>query len=196
VLLVLDEIQTGLGRTGRMFDHQWEGIRPDGMTLGKALGGGVLPVSMFLADREVMDVFTPGDHGSTFGGNPVAAAAANAVLDCLTSPGFLAKVEKKAARLRRGLNRIARKHHSVAQVRSHGLMVGVELRGQAAEVVKGLRDRGILTTRAGEHVLRLLPPLVVKGKDIAELLGALEAVLATGAGDLTHSVERGAGAIA
>jgi acetylornithine/succinyldiaminopimelate/putrescine aminotransferase len=123
-----------------------------------------------------------GDHGSTFGGNPVAAAAALAVLDRLTAPGFLAKVQKRARALRRGLNILARKHSAVVQVRSLGLIVGVEFKGAAAPVVKRLRDHGVLATKAGDNVLRLLPPLVIKQKDIRQFLEVLDAVLLTGAG--------------
>ena len=112
----------------------------------------------------------------------MAAAAAMAVLDRLTAPGFLGKVEKRARALRRGLNALARKHPAVVQVRSLGLIVGVELKGPAAPVVAGLREHGVLATRAGDNVLRLLPPLVIKQKDIRQFLAALDAVLETGAG--------------
>jgi acetylornithine/succinyldiaminopimelate/putrescine aminotransferase len=115
------------------------------------------------------------------------------VLDRLTEPGFLSKVEKKAGRLRTGLNMLARRYDAVTHVRSLGLMIGVELKGPASAVVRGLRERGILATRAGEHVLRLLPPLVIKQKDIREFLGALEAVLASGAGGVGEVTVRGAG---
>jgi acetylornithine/N-succinyldiaminopimelate aminotransferase len=119
-----------------------------------------------------------GDHGSTFGGNPVAAAASLAVLDEITSEAFLEKVRRKAALLDQGLRALARRHpRAIAVVRGLGLMDGA-----AAEVVSGLRSQGVLATRAGDHVLRLLPPLTVKRKEIAEFLGILDGVLATGAG--------------
>ena len=180
-LLVSEEVQCGLGRTGRLFAYQHAGIRPDILTLAKPLGGG-LPLGAVLLKEELAGAIAVGDHGSTFGGNPVAAAAALAVLDRLTAPKFLDKVSQKGAYLRKGLNQIARKHPAVVQVRSAGLMVGIELQAAALPVVKGLREKGILVTRAGDNVVRLLPPLVVKRKDIRQLLGAFEEVLATGAG--------------
>ena len=180
-LLVSEEVQCGLGRTGRLFAYEHANLRPDILTLAKPLGGG-LPLGAVLVREEIAGAIAVGDHGSTFGGNPVAAAAALAVLDRLTGEGFLAKVEKRARALRRGLNVLARKHHAVVQVRSLGLMVGMEFQGPAAPVVKGLREHDILTTRAGENVLRLLPPLVIKQKDIRQFLEALDAVLTTGAG--------------
>jgi predicted acetylornithine/succinylornithine family transaminase len=193
-LLVSEEVQCGLGRTGRLFAYEHAALRPDMVTLAKPLGGG-LPLGAILVREEVASAIAVGDHGSTFGGNPVAAAAAMAVLDRLTSDRFLAKVEKRARALRRGLNVLARKHPAVVQVRSLGLIVGVELRGPAAAVVKGLRERGVLTTRAGDNVLRLLPPLVIKQKDIREFLEALDAVLLTGAGsvDAEASSTKGTG---
>ena len=180
-LLVSEEVQCGLGRTGKLFAYEHANLRPDILTLAKPLGGG-LPLGAVLVREEIAGAIEVGDHGSTFGGNPVAAAAAMAVLDRLTAPGFLGKVEKRARALRRGLNALARKHPAVVQVRSLGLIVGVELKGPAAPVVAGLREHGVLATRAGDNVLRLLPPLVIKQKDIRQFLAALEAVLETGAG--------------
>jgi predicted acetylornithine/succinylornithine family transaminase len=189
-LLVSEEVQCGLGRTGKLFGYEHAGIKPDMVTLAKPLGGG-LPLGAVLLREDLAPLISPGDHGSTFGGNPVAAAASLVVLGRITERGFLAKVDKKAGRLRRGLNLLARKHGAITQVRSLGLMVGVEFDGQAAEVMKGLRERGVLATRAGEHVLRLLPPLVVKPKEIREFLEVLDAVLATGAGRLHEAEMRG-----
>jgi predicted acetylornithine/succinylornithine family transaminase len=181
-LLVFDEIQCGLGRTGKMFAYEHAGLRPDILTLAKPLAGG-LPMGAILVRDTLAPALKVGDHGSTFGGNPVAAAAALAVLDHLTAPGFLEEIAKKGQYLARGLRRLARKHKgSVAEVRGLGLMLGVEVRGEAGAVVKGLRERGILATKAGDHVLRLLPPLVIKRSEIRTLLDALDAVLAGGAG--------------
>jgi len=180
-LLVSEEVQCGLGRTGRLFAYEHANLRPDILTLAKPLGGG-LPLGAILVREEIAGKIAVGDHGSTFGGNAVAAAAALAVLERLTDDGFLAKVEKRARALRRGLNVLARKHHAVVQVRSLGLIVGVEFKGSAAPVVKGLRDHGVLATKAGDNVLRLLPPLVIKQKDIRQFLEVLDAVLSTGAG--------------
>jgi len=180
-LLVSEEVQCGLGRTGRLFAYEHAALRPDMVTLAKPLGGG-LPLGAVLVREEIVSPIAVGDHGSTFGGNPVAAAAAMAVLDRLTSEGFLAKVEKRARALRRGLNTLARKHAAVLQVRSLGLIVGIEFTGPAGPVVKGLREHGVLATKAGDNVLRLLPPLVIKQKDIRQFLEAFDAVLAAGGG--------------
>jgi predicted acetylornithine/succinylornithine family transaminase len=180
-LLVSEEVQCGLGRTGKLFAYQHAGIRPDMLTLAKPLGGG-LPLGAVLLKEELASAIAVGDHGSTFGGNPVAAAAALAVLDRLTAPKFLDRVTQKGVQLRQGLNLLARKYPAVTEVRSAGLMVGIELQAAALPVVKALRERGILVTRAGDNVVRLLPPLVVKRKDIRAFLAALDEVLATGVG--------------
>jgi predicted acetylornithine/succinylornithine family transaminase len=181
-LLVADEIQCGLGRTGKLFAFQHAGVTPDVLVLAKPLGGG-LPLGAVLLREDLAGALAVGDHGSTFGGNPVAAAAALAVLARLTAPAFLPRVERTGRRLIRGLTSLARRHRqAIAEVRGLGLMVGIELRGPAAPVVAGLRERGVLATRAGERVLRLLPPLVVRPAEVSEFLAALEAVLAGGAG--------------
>jgi predicted acetylornithine/succinylornithine family transaminase len=181
-LLVADEIQCGLGRTGKLFAHQHAGIAPDVLTLAKPLGGG-LPLGAVLLREDLASGFSVGEHGSTFGGNPVACAAALAVLDRLTGEGFLEGVAKKAASLARGLAKLKRRHpRAIAEVRALGLMVGVEIKGKAGDVVAGLRERGVLATKAGDDVLRLLPPLVVKRAEINEFLAALDAVLEEGAG--------------
>jgi len=181
-LLVADEVQCGLGRTGRMFAYEHSGIVPDILTLAKPLGGG-LPMGAILIREELAVAIATGDHGSTFGGNPVAAAASLAVLDRLSTPGFVEGVAKKGAQLRRGLLKLARTHKdAVAEVRGLGLMVGIEFKGEAGPVLKGLRDKGVLGTKAGDRVLRLLPPLVVKPGEIRQFLEALGEVLSGGAG--------------
>ena len=131
-----------------------------------------------LLREELAPAIAVGDHGSTFGGNPVATAASLAVLDRLASPGFLEGVARRGASLARGLKKLARAYPSaIAEVRGVGLMVGLELRGPAGPVVKALRERGFLATKAGDNVLRLLPPLVVKTAEIKAFLAALEEVL-------------------
>ena len=181
-LLVFDEIQCGLGRTGKMFAYQHSGVVPDILTLAKPLAGG-LPMGAILLKEALAPALKVGDHGTTFGGNPVCAAAALAVLDHLEAPGFVDDVAARGLYLVRGLKKLARKHKDkVADVRGLGLMVGVELKGEAAPVLAGLRAKGILATKAGDKVLRLLPPLIVKRGEIRQLLAALDAVLATGAG--------------
>jgi acetylornithine/LysW-gamma-L-lysine aminotransferase len=180
-LLVFDEVQCGLGRTGRLFAYQHAGITPDILTLAKPLGGG-LPMGAVLLREDLAPAIAVGDHGSTFGGNPVAAAASLAVLDRLEAPGFLEGVARRGAALHRGLRKLARAHPSkVAEVRGLGLMVGVEMKEPAGPLVKALRERGILATKAGDTVLRLLPPLVVKPADIRSFLEAFDQVLKAGA---------------
>ena len=181
-LLVFDEIQCGLGRTGKMFAYEHSGVVPDILTLAKPLAGG-LPMGAVLVKDTLTSAIKVGDHGSTFGGNPVAAAAALAVLDHLTAPGFLDDLGARALYLLRGLRRLAKRHKgAVAEIRGIGLMLGIELRGEAGPVVTGLHERGILAVQAGPHVLRLLPPLVVKRAEMKTLLGALDAILSGGAG--------------
>jgi predicted acetylornithine/succinylornithine family transaminase len=181
-LLVFDEIQCGLGRTGKMFAFEHSGVVPDILTLAKPLAGG-LPMGAVLLRESLAGALKVGDHGTTFGGNPVCAAAALAVLDHLEAPGFLDDIAARGAYLVRGLKKLARKHKgAVAEIRGLGLMIGVELRGEAAPVLKGLREKGILAAKAGDKVLRLLPPLVVKRGEIRQLLAALDEVLAAGAG--------------
>ncbi|HUG53297.1 MAG TPA: acetylornithine/succinylornithine family transaminase [Vicinamibacteria bacterium] len=189
-LLVSDEVQCGLGRTGAMFAYQRAHIRPDILTLAKPLGGG-LPLGAVLLREELAGALSVGDHGSTFGGNPVAAAASLAVLDRITSGEFLAKVDKKGQGMRRALRSLQRKYpEQIADVRGLGLMFGVELKGAAGPVVSGLRERGILATKAGDNVLRLLPPLMIKRAELQAFLVSLDSVLATGAG---RAVEAGGG---
>ena len=181
-LLVFDEIQCGLGRTGKMFAYEHSGVVPDILTLAKPLAGG-LPIGAVLVRDTLAPAIKVGDHGSTFGGNPVAAAAALAVLDHLTTPGFLDDLGARGLYLLRGLRRLAKRHKgAVVDVRGVGLMLGIELRGEAGPVVTGLRERSILALKAGTHVLRLLPPLVVKRSEMKSLLDALDAILSGGAG--------------
>jgi predicted acetylornithine/succinylornithine family transaminase len=181
-LLVLDEVQCGLGRTGRMFAYQHAGIRPDILALAKPLGGG-LPLGAVLLRADLAGALAPGDHGSTFGGNPVAAAASLAVLDRLLGKGFVAKVAAKGEWLTAELQALKERHpRAIADVRGLGLMIGIEFHGPAGDVLKGLRADGILATKAGDKVLRLLPPLVVRKKEIRRFLVSLEGLLANGAG--------------
>jgi acetylornithine/N-succinyldiaminopimelate aminotransferase len=180
-LFATDEIQCGLGRTGKMWGYEHAGITPDILTMAKPLGGG-LPLGAVLVREDVAGRIVPGDHASTFGGNPVAAAASLAVLDRLSAPGFLEKVEKRSASILRGLRKLKKSHPgSIAEVRGLGLMIGVEMTGPAGPVIKALRERGILAIKAGDKVLRLLPPLVVGGAEVKQLLGELDAVLKQGA---------------
>lgn len=179
VLLFLDEIQTGLGRTGKMFCFEHAGIRPDCMSLGKALGGGVLPVSAFLARADVMDVFEPGDHGSTFGGNPLAAAVGIASLDVLVDE----RLAERSARLGRYLMDRLRDLDSphVAEIRGVGLLVGIEIEGSsgpARPFCEALMARGMLCKETHQQVIRLAPPLVIDEREIDWATEQLRAVLA------------------
>ncbi len=177
-LLAFDEVQCGLGRTGKLFAFQHAGVTPDILTLAKPLGGG-LPMGAVLLREDLAAAIAVGDHGSTFGGNPVAAAASLAVLDRLNAPGLLDGVARRGAQLARGLRRIARgRRGAIAELRGLGLMLGIELTGDATPVVKGLRERGVLATKAGDNVVRLLPPLVIKPGDVKEFLAAFDAALA------------------
>jgi len=168
VLLICDEIQTGLGRTGRMLACEHDGVRPDGVILGKALGGGLLPISMFVATDDVMQVFNPGDHGSTFGGNPLASAVALAALDVLEKESLCARAASLGAWLISELRKID--HPYVTAVRGRGLFIGIEVdakRVTARAVVDRLLERGILSKDTHGTVVRIAPPLVVARTDLA-----------------------------
>lgn len=177
-LLISDEIQTGFGRTGRMFASEWDGVRPDAVTVGKALGGGVFPVSGFLADRAVMDVFNPGDHGSTFGGNPLGAAVGEAALDVLVDEKLVERAERMGAYLMERLGEIDSPH--VLEVRGRGLLVGVEIKqesGPARPFCEKLMERGMLCKETHHQVIRFAPPLTITEDELDWALGHVEAVL-------------------
>jgi ornithine--oxo-acid transaminase len=181
VLLMADEIQSGLGRTGRMFCYEHDGVRPDVLILGKALSGGVYPVSAMLADAAVMDVFHPGDHGSTYGGNPLGAAVAIAALEALVDERM---VENAATLGAHAFERLARlRSPLVKEVRGKGLWIGIELHasaGGARRYCEALMQRGVLCKETHEHVIRLAPPLVITQAQLDDVLTAIEAVLGTG----------------
>ncbi len=167
VLFIADEIQTGLGRTGRFLACEHEQVEPDGLILGKALGGGILPVSMFLARRDVMNVFKPGDHGSTFGGNPLAAAVGLEALNILTDEGLAENSAAMGARLLAGLTGI--ESPLIREVRGRGLFIGVDIDpayGTARAVCEALIARGLLSKETHETVVRLAPPLVIGKAEI------------------------------
>ncbi len=179
VLLVADEIQTGLGRTGKLFCSDWEGVKPDVMVVGKALSGGFYPVSAMLSGDDVMSVFKPGDHGSTFGGNPLGAAVARAALDVLVEERLADRALELGTWFMDELRKIDSPH--VAQVRGKGLMVGVEIKkesGTARPFCEALMERGILAKETHEQVVRFAPPLVVERADLEWALGHIAEVLA------------------
>jgi len=177
LLLILDEIQTGCGRTGRLFAHEHAGITPDIMTLAKALGGGV-PVGAMCATEKIAAAFTPGSHGSTFGGNPVACAAAVAALGVLADPKLLAHVRDIGAHFRRRLDELATRFPMITQVRGEGLMLGVVLDRPGAPVVQRCLADGLLINCTADRVLRFLPPLVIERALVDDGLAILEKALA------------------
>ncbi len=178
-LLILDEIQSGLGRTGKMFAFEHERIRPDAVTIGKALSGGLYPVSAFLASSRVMDVFTPGVHGSTYGGNPLACAVASAALDVLVDEKLVERAASLGAHLQARLSGM--KTDKLAELRCIGLWAGVQLKPEAGGARKycyKLKDRGLLCKDTHEDTIRLAPPLVITREQIDWAVDQLEAVLA------------------
>ena len=176
-LLIFDEIQTGLGRTGRLFAYEHSGVAPDVMTLAKGLANG-LPAGAVLARQEVAELFAPGKHATTFGAGPVVMAAAAEVLSALTAPGFLERVREVGGYFRRRLEELAGGHPDKArQVRGLGLMLGLELKAPAGELVGRLLERGFVVNCTQERVLRFLPPLIVSKEDIDALIAALDQVL-------------------
>lgn len=177
VALILDEIQCGVGRTGRLFAFEEAGITPDLLTLAKPLGGG-LPIGAVVAAPHVAAVMKPGDHGTTFGGGPFVASVALAVLRTIADPAFLAEVGRKAAHLEEGLAVLAGRHSRVIETRGRGLMRGIRLDGPVADVVASAREEGLFLVGAGPDVIRLLPPLVVSTGEIDRALEILDRVLA------------------
>jgi len=177
LLLILDEIQCGLGRTGRLWAHEHAGITPDIMTVAKALGGG-LPIGAMLASAPVAAAFTPGSHGSTFGGNPVTCAAAAAAVQVLAAPGLLEHVRAMGQHFRARLDALAARFRAVRQVRGMGLMLAAELDRPGSGVVQRCLADGLLINCTADRVLRFLPPLVIRRAEIDEGFVILERALA------------------
>ncbi len=178
VLLIADEVQTGLGRTGRMLACDHENVRPDGLILGKALGGGLLPVSLFLASRELMSVFTPGDHGSTFGGNPLSSAVGLVALELLEKERLVERSAELGEYLLDGLRRID--SPLIREVRGKGLWCGVDFDPacvRARTIAERLVEAGILTKETHHTVIRFAPPLVIEKSEIDWALETLQQVL-------------------
>jgi acetylornithine/N-succinyldiaminopimelate aminotransferase len=175
LVLAFDEVQCGIGRTGRLFAHEWAGIVPDVMAVAKGLGGG-FPVGACLAKRAHADALVFGSHGSTFGGNPLAMAAGNAVLDVILADGFLAGVAAAGSRFRARLDALAAAHPGViAEVRGIGLMLGLRCVIPNRDLIDALHHQGLLSVPAGDNVVRLLPPLIVTDAHLDEALRALDA---------------------
>ena len=178
VLLITDEIQTGLGRTGKLFASQHEAVRPDIMILGKALAGGFYPVSAVLADTSIMGLFKPGDHGSTFGGNPLAAAIARAGLRVIRDEGLIENAAQQGLYFLEQLAEIPSRH--VKEVRGKGLLIGVELHPEAKgarRFCEALKSRGILAKETHQHVIRFAPPLIIQRETIEWALPLIRDVL-------------------
>ncbi|MDX2264164.1 MAG: aspartate aminotransferase family protein [Hyphomicrobiales bacterium] len=175
LLLIMDEVQTGMGRTGKLFAHEWSGITPDIMGVAKGLGGG-FPVGACLATREAAAGMTAGSHGSTFGGNPLAMAVGNAVLDVVAREDFLAQVRETALHLRQRLAELQDEHAGlIAEVRGEGLMLGLRCWEPPQALIDALMQHKLLTVGAGENVIRLLPPLIIGESEVREACGKIAA---------------------
>ncbi len=181
LLLFFDEVQCGMGRTGKLFAHEWSGVTPDVLATAKALGGG-FPVAACMATENAAQGMGVGSHGSTFGGNPLAMAVANAVLDVMLADGFLDNVVKMGEALARGLETVVTAHPGIAEeVRGSGLLRGIKLVSDSREMVSTLRDNGLLTVAAGDNVIRMLPPLIVEQAQIDEAMAIIDATFADAA---------------
>ena len=176
ILLLFDEVQSGIGRTGKWFGFQNYPIRPDGLSMAKALGSG-FPIGAITVTPELSDVFQPGNHASTFGGTPLACAAALATLDTIEKEHLLDNATKMGSLFMDGLRQLAQKHPAIQTVRGIGLMIGVVLKGPAKPIEVALREKGLLSIATGEHVLRFVPPLVVSAEQIQRALDLLDQVL-------------------
>jgi acetylornithine/N-succinyldiaminopimelate aminotransferase len=178
LLLVLDEVQTGMGRTGKLFAHEWAGITPDVMAVAKGLGGG-FPVGAVLATNEAAKGMVAGTHGSTFGGNPLAMAVSGAVLDAVLEPGFLEHVQAMALRFKQQLAGLQDAYpHVIEEVRGSGLLAGLKVKPPMGEVINACADQKLLTVGAGDNVVRLLPPLNVTEAELGEAVDRLGRALA------------------
>lgn len=173
IVLVFDEVQTGIGRTGKLFGYQVYGVKPDVITLAKGLGGGI-PVGAMMAVARVADVFEPGNHASTFGANPIAMTAGITVLNRLLNGGLLENVEKQGKHLRKRLEELKSKHSVIKDIRGVGLIQGIELSINGSELVGKCIDKGLLLVGAGANVVRFVPPLIVSESEIDEAIEILD----------------------
>ena len=175
ILLMLDEVQCGMGRTGKLFAHEWSGVTPDIMMIAKGIGGG-FPLGAVLATGDAAAGMVAGTHGSTYGGNPLACAVGCAVMDAVTAPGFLDNVSRLSGRLRQGLEGLVAAHPDVFEsVRGEGLMLGVKCRALNTDVVKAGYGAHVLTVPAADNIVRLLPPLNLTDDEADEGLRRLDA---------------------
>ena len=175
ILMILDEVQCGMGRTGKLFAHEWAGITPDIMMVAKGIGGG-FPLGAVLASENAASGMTAGTHGSTYGGNPLACAVGCAVMEIVANPAFLAEVNRKAGLLRQKLEGLVAAHPDVFEVvRGAGLMLGLKCKATNTDIVKAGYDHGVLTVPAADNVIRLLPPLTITDEEIGQAVVRLDA---------------------
>jgi acetylornithine/N-succinyldiaminopimelate aminotransferase len=173
LLFILDEVQSGMGRTGKLFAHEWSGITPDIMAVSKALGGG-FPVAACLATEKAAAGMTAGTHGSTFGGNPMAMEVAKAAVDLISDPALLDHVVRISNYLQQQLQMVRDRNGAIIEeVRGQGLLLGLKCRVVNSTLVDALRDRGLLAVGAGDNVVRILPPLIINEEDVREAIGIL-----------------------
>ncbi|MBF9197937.1 acetylornithine transaminase [Microvirga terrestris] len=192
MLLIFDEIQTGVGRTGKLFAYEWTGVTPDIMAVAKGIGGG-FPMGACLATAEAAKGMTVGTHGTTFGGNPLAMAVGNAVLDVILEPGFLKEVERKGLLLKQRLAELKDRHPGViADVRGHGLMMGLRCVVPNTEFIAAARAQKLLVIGAGDNVARLLPPLIISDAEIGEAVNRIEAACTAIEAGQASAAQRGA----
>lgn len=179
ILLIYDEVQTGVGRTGHLFAHQASGAEPDIMAVAKGIGGG-FPMGVCLATEEAAKGMTPGTHGSTFGGNPLAMAVGNAVLDIILADDFLQHVRDASLQFKQGLASLVDRYPDVvSDVRGEGLLLGIKAKVQNTALIAEIREHGVLTVPAGDNVVRLLPPLIITADEVREALSRIEAAVSS-----------------
>ena len=176
ILFIADEIQAGLGRSGKLFATDWDYVKPDVYILGKALGGGVFPISVVLADNEVLDVFTPGSHGSTFGGNPLACAVSIAAIDVIIDEDLPGRSLELGEYFKSELKKI--EHPSIKEVRGRGLFIGIELHESARPYCEALKEQGLLCKETHDTVIRFAPPLVITKEELDMALEKIKSVFA------------------
>ncbi len=192
LLLIFDEVQTGVGRVGKLFAYEWAGVEPDIMAIAKGIGGG-FPVGACLATEAAAKGMSTGAHGSTFGGNPLAMAVANAVLDVVLEPGFLERVAKTGLLFRQRLAEIRDRHPAlIAEVRGEGLLLGIRVLVPSADFVTACREEKLLTVAAGDNVVRLVPPLIVGDAEVGEAMQRLSAACMKLEAGLVAQARRGA----
>ncbi len=176
ILLIFDEIQAGLGRTGRLWAHEHWNTAPDILCLAKGIAGGV-PMGATLVRPDILAAISKGEHSSTFGGNPISCAAGTAALKALTEDGLIENSEKMGKIFREGLDKLKEKHPIIREIRGKGLMIGIELKFEVRDILMGLIKEGVLMLYSGRNILRVLPPLVISEEDITKVLHALDSIL-------------------